>query len=176
MSEINVSDSVSQAGWRRRRGNIAASRSDPSESSSSAVSLRRDVRRDRIFSELGRKDKITYYGSTWKASNDEAYFEESLLSILEDLAASSNFEHMSCCNWHDALDRLVWHLAKMSCWKSCNDTWPQKAPKWQCSACSSLQFRDEDECWLCGTGMTMMPPREQQYSQSGVPDLKLPTV
>jgi len=151
MSEINASDSVSQAGRGLRRGNIAPSLSNPSAPSASDVSIKRNLRQDRMFSELRRKDKLTYYDSTWKATNDDSYLDEAYRSILQDLAASCNFEHASCCNWHDALDRLVWHLAHMSCWKSCSDTWPQEAPKWQCGACGSLQFSHDEGCWVCYT-------------------------
>merc|ERR1712046_560497 len=89
------------------------------------------------------------FGSQFQVS--QAYLKDCILSLLQDIVSSMNFQLDSCCPWHGNLHEIGVLLEEMRSWHECDDGWPQGVAIWQCQNCSAVagKAQPEDYCWIC---------------------------
>lgn len=83
----------------------------------------------------------------------QPYFKECVLSLLEDIAGSINYEYSACCAWHGHLHKIICFLEEMQHWRKCDEDWPEHLASWQCEHCSAIvsASQADDYCWLCSS-------------------------
>eukprot|EP00747_Dinoflagellata_sp_TGD_P133666 gnl/TRDRNA2_/TRDRNA2_175230_c1_seq2.p1 gnl/TRDRNA2_/TRDRNA2_175230_c1~~gnl/TRDRNA2_/TRDRNA2_175230_c1_seq2.p1 ORF type:complete len:211 (+),score=14.82 gnl/TRDRNA2_/TRDRNA2_175230_c1_seq2:1-633(+) len=148
--EVSAWESVSASASTRRRRPRRSNDSCDTSSVTNSTALTMDSQTGEVpeEAELVRQMR-TPYSPPWKESFEVDYLESCTQGALEDLMRTFNHGHVSCCNWHAAVNRLMSYLSVLKS-RRCDDAWPALEPSWQCNQCSAMQFEDEDEvCELC---------------------------